>query len=169
MDVEDHVAEGERFLIEVFRDTPDIAGLDGFKIRKQRTFGEQLIDGGNPAVDGAVVDEDVGVQGGVVKGLHLDGHCGQGVFLAALVERDILAARHTDGLGDIVAGFADIDCAGRRDVEERDGLARRLLVEHGRERGDEVIIICAGRVLSAEQGGIELQPLHAAQRLRLVA
>ena len=90
-------------------------------------------------------------------------------FSSPLSSNETYSARHTDGLGDIVAGFADIDCAGRRDVEERDGLARRLLVEHGRERGDEVIIICAGRVLSAEQGGIELQPLHAAQRLRLVA
>lgn len=135
MDVKNQIAERERFLIKVFSDAPDRAFLYGFAVGKQRTFCQQLIDGSDFAVDGAVVDQDIRVDSGGVERFHLNRHRGQRVFLAAFVERNILPARHRDGLCDVVPRFADIDRAGGIDVEKCDGLTACLLIENGRQRG----------------------------------
>ena len=65
---------------------------------------------------------------------------------------------------DVVPRFADIDRAGGIDVEKCDGLTACLLIENGRQRGKELVILRAGQVLFSDQRAVELEPFDSSER-----
>ena len=80
--VRDQVPEAQALLKEVFPGAPDVSLPHGFKVRQNAALFQQLVHSLQLAVDGAVVDQYVGVPGTLVKGLHLHVHGGFGSLLA---------------------------------------------------------------------------------------
>lgn len=54
-------------LEQALRGTPHIAVLHGLELRQQRAFFHQLFGAGNAALNGAVVEQHIGVLGTGVK------------------------------------------------------------------------------------------------------
>ena len=121
------------------------------------------------AVDDAVVDQHIGVHRAVVEGFHLDIDGGLCVVLRRLIEGDIVAACDGDAFRHIVRGLADVYSAAAGDVEKRHGLARGLLLQHVRHAVHLCVEQRLGLVLFVQQRCVQLDPLHPAQGLGLVA
>ena len=108
--------------------------------------------------------------GGGVKALHINVHRGEGVFLAvALVFRHIHAARHADELGEVIAALAHVHRSGVGDVEKRHRFSGVRLVQHRLHRRHFLVKNAGGLFFLAQQRSIQLDPLHAAQRVRFIA
>ena len=121
------------------------------------------------AVDDAVVDQHVGVHRSVVEGFHLNIDGGLGVVLRRLVEGDIVSACDGNALRHIVRGLADVYSAAAGDVEKRHSLAGGLLLQYVRHAVHLLIKQRLGLVLLVQQRRVQLDPLHPAQGLGLVA
>ena len=104
-----------------------------------------------------------------VKCLHLDGDGGLGVLLFRVVKGDVFPARHGDGFSNIVRRLSHIDRAVARHIEECDGLSRGRSAQNARNAVHFLLKQRRGLVLLADERTVELDPLHAAKRLALVA
>ena len=157
-----------RGLEQALLGAPDISVFHGLEIREQRTFGEQLVERLQFAVDGRVVDEHIRVLRAGVKALHLHIHGRAGVVVGEVV-KDILSSGELEHLCDIIGGFAHICCTVRCDIEECGGLAGGRLVKDGSE-GVELLVIERLRLLLLScEHAVQLDPLHAAEGIAFVA
>ena len=131
MDVQQQVPQSHGGLEQVLPGTPDVPLLYRPELGQHPIFLQQLIQGAQPAVHGAVIDQKVRILRPGVKRLHLEVHGGQGILLPAQVLEHILPAGHPDQLGDIVPRLAYVDPSVGGDVEEGHGLSGPLLVQDG--------------------------------------
>ena len=151
------------------RGAPDVALLHGLELCQQRAFGDQLVHRADLALDGAVVDQHISVLGPGVEILQRDVDGGQVVAAVRQVGEDIVAARHLDHFGDIIAALAHSGQIIGGDGEERHGFAgggfifQRCNALHG------VVKDLLGLVSLAQQHAVQLDPLHPGQGAALVA
>ena len=105
----------------------------------------------------------------MVEGFHLNIDGGLGVVLRRFVEGDIVAAGDGDALRHIVRGLADIHRTAAGDIEERHGFACGLLLQNIRHAVHLCVEQSLGLVLLVQQRRVQLDPLHPAHGLGLVA
>ena len=132
---------------------------------------QQLVDGADGAVNGAVVDEIIRILCTGIERLHLDVHGRESVFLHIQVigGKDVLSAGKLDHLGDIIPRLPHIDAAVGADVEKCHGFS-------GVFAGADSIQLPGLRLKKRlcrlgfpQQQPVELDPLHAPQRVGLIA
>ena len=169
MHIHHEVGQGHRLLEEAFGGAPAIAGLDGLKIGQHGAFFDELPAGIHHALDGAVVDEDVGLPGFGVEGLLRDVHGGKAVAVLGKVGKEIGAARHGDHLGNVIAALTDVDEVVAGDGEEGDRLPRGVLIEQRLDAGELIGEDALGLLGFAQQQADAFDPLHPGQRAALVA
>ncbi|MFR6378867.1 MAG: hypothetical protein ACLUNZ_02590 [Evtepia sp.] len=59
MEIDHHIAEAQALLEEVLAGAPDVARFDRLEVRQERALVQKLVDGGQLALDGAVVDQNI--------------------------------------------------------------------------------------------------------------
>ena len=169
VDVQNHLAHRLGFLEHALAGAPHIALPHRLEVGQGGALGRQLVQSLQGGLNGAVVDQNIGVLGHVVKALHLDVHGGQGVFLPAQLLQGVHPSGQVDGLGDVVPRLAHRHHAVGGNGEEGHRLAGALLLQHGFQLGQLAVIVGLGRLLPVEQSAVQLHPLHPAQGVALVA
>ena len=169
MEVHHEISQLHALLEKALGGAPDIAVLHGLELGQQGALGHQLVDGGDDALNGAVVEQHVGILGPGVEIFQREVHGGKAVAAVGQVRKDVIAARQFDHLGHIVAALADIGEVVGRDGEKGAGLAGgRLVGQRGNALG-----LCGehllGQLLFAQQDAPEFDPLHPGEGAALVA
>ena len=123
MEIQHKICQCHALLEKAGRRAPDITALHRLALCQQRAAGKQLFFCGDGALDGAVINEHIGVFDAGVKVLQRDIHGGRAVAAVGKVCKNIFAPGHADHLRHIVSAFAHSGKAAGSNGEKRAAFA----------------------------------------------